>query len=122
MAIKPKCVDALNRAAKALGHAKPLTEAQLNQIEARLKSTAQRLARSDRQWHGKSSDQRTLAAATAAMEDMRHEAARKVANAQLQIIKTAATEQRIKAQQGLYKGSDRTNALVRDQVNVDNGN
>lgn len=97
MAMSPKCVAMVQRAAAALGRAKPLTAAQIADIDSRLRSTMRRLAATDPTWQAKTPDQRLTEAATRAMQDVQHEAARKVANAHLQILKTAATEDRIKA-------------------------
>jgi hypothetical protein len=110
MAMNPKCKAMVQQAAKALGHAKGLTEAQLADIDSRIRATARRLAQSDPTWRSKSADQRTMEAATRAMQDIKHEAARKVANAQLQIVKTAATEGRIQA----AHGTTRSGKLVHD--------
>lgn len=68
------------------------------------------LSQTDPEWGGKSLDQKYLEASTKAMEELRAEADRKVANAHLQIIKTAATEQRV--QDAAKHTSTRTAALV----------
>lgn len=73
------------------------------------------LARTDANWQSFSRDQRYLLAAQGAQADIAAEAARKVANAQRQVLRTAETEQRIATVQGWKKGT-RTEALVTDMV------
>ncbi|OWQ92036.1 hypothetical protein CDN99_06670 [Roseateles aquatilis] len=73
-------------------------------------ATLRQLARTDPAWQSLTRDQRLLAAGTRAMQDIQAEAARKVANAQRQAIRTAETENRI---QGQPSGS-RTERLVED--------
>jgi len=108
--MKPKCVEMVQQAAAALGHEKPLTAAQIEDIDGRLRKTMRQLARTDETWQAKSPDERLMAAATQAMADVKAEAARKIRNAQLQAIKTAATEQRIKD----AHGADQNGRLVHD--------
>lgn len=98
--MKPKCVETVQRAAAAMGRDRPLTAAQIEEIDARLRRTARRLAGIDPEWRSKSRDQQTLEAATQAMQDIKAEAARKVRNAQLQAIKTAAATERIAVAHG----------------------
>jgi len=106
MAMSPQCIAAVNAAA-----GKTLGAAQLQGIEDRLRNTAKRLAVTDPQWQAKSADQRTMAAAARAMEDMQAEAARKVANVQRQAIKAAGIEQQVQQAQAQF-GGDRHGALV----------
>ena len=107
MAMSPNCIAAVTAAA-----GRPLTGAQIKGIEDRLRATARRLASSDPQWQSKSADQRTLDAATAAMQDVQAEAARKVANVQRQALKAAAVEQQVRDAQGQF-GGNRHSALVK---------
>ena len=72
-----------------------------------------RMARTDPNWQGYSADQRLLLAAQQAEADIQAEAARKVANAQRQALKTAQTEQRLADIQG-RRGKGRSDALVED--------
>jgi hypothetical protein len=97
-----------------------LTPAQFKAIEDRISATMRRLAVQDAQaWQAMPRDDRMLAAATQAMQDIQEEAARKVANAQRQIVKTADTQARIDQQRQAY-GSNQTAALVRDMENTSN--
>lgn len=98
--MKDKCAQMVQEAAQRLGHSKPLTGAQLDAIDANLRRAGRRLAGTDPEWASKSVDEKMMAAAGAAIADEHAAAARKVRNAQLQAIKTAATEQRIKDAHG----------------------
>lgn len=110
--MKPSCIQAVQAAAKALGR-NPLTKAQLAAIDDRMSATLRQLARTDPEWQTKSMDQRVSEAAQQAMADIQAEAARKVENAQRQIVKTAATDQRIKATMAEMK-EGRNRGLVND--------
>jgi hypothetical protein len=99
---------------QAAGRAKPLTDAQLKDIDSRLQRAMRELARTEPTWQTLSPDQRLMAASGKAMQDVAAEAQRKVVNAQLQIVKTAATESRIKDLLALYDGDKRAHALVHD--------
>ena len=110
MAMNPKCVEMVQRAAAAAGRAKALTAAEIDAIDQRLRRTMRQLARTDADWQAKSADQRRTEAAARAMQDVQAEADRKVRNAQLQVLKTAATQQRIEA----AHASSRSGALVHD--------
>jgi hypothetical protein len=111
--LNPKCRAALNQTRQAAG-GRPLTDAQAQAIEDRIKATAKRLAYSDQQWRTYSADQRTLKAAEVAMDDIKAEAQRKVDNAQRQVLKTAETEQRIADLMGVQKKWERDRALVEE--------
>ncbi|MBP7947938.1 MAG: hypothetical protein KA191_18025 [Verrucomicrobia bacterium] len=111
--MNPKCRAALNQTRQAAG-GRPLTDAQAQAIEDRIKATAKRLAYSDQQWRTYSADQRTLKAAEVAMDDIKAEAQRKVDNAQRQVLKTAETEQRIADLMGAQKKWERDRALVEE--------
>ena len=88
----PKCRTQLNQARVQAGGA-PLTDAQAAKIEGRLRGAALMLAAKDPDaWRALPVDQRTLLAAQQAAADIASEAARKVANAQRQALKTAETE------------------------------
>lgn len=110
--MKPNCVTAVQAAAKKLGRA-ALTPAQLQAIDDRISATMRQLARTDPDWQTKSTDQRVIEAAQVAMADIQAEAARKVANAQRQILKTAATDIRITEGMAQFK-EGRSRALVND--------
>ena len=111
--MNPKCRAALNQTRQAAG-GRPLTDAQAQAIEDRIKATAKRLAYSDQQWRTYSADQRTLKAAEVAIDDIKAEAQRKVDNAQRQVLKTAETEQRIADLMGVQKKWERDRALVEE--------
>lgn len=106
--MRPQCVDAVQAAA-----GRTLTQAEIKKIEDRLNATMRNLARTDPAWQGKSIDQRVIEGAQRAMEDIKAEAALKLRRAQLQILKTVATESRIADQTRLH-GSGRTESLVKD--------
>lgn len=110
--MKPGCIQAVQAAAKKLGRA-ALTPAQLQAIDDRISATMRQLARTDPDWKAKSTDQRVIEAAQVAMADIQAEAARKVANAQRQILKTAATDIRITEGMAQFK-EGRSRALVND--------
>ena len=111
--MKPVCQQAVQEAAKSLGHEKPLTDAQIADIDSRLQRTMRQLARTEKDWQTLSADQRLAMAADRAMQDIAHEAQRKVTNAQNQIVKTAATEARISEAMRLFDDG-RSHALVHD--------
>jgi hypothetical protein len=108
----PNCRQQVNAALAAQGR-NALTPAREAAIDARMSATMRRLARTDPNWQALSRDQRMMAAAQSAMADIGAEAARKVANAQRQAIRTAEVEQRLSSAMGRTKGS-RTDALVGD--------
>jgi hypothetical protein len=111
--MKAKCITAVRAAAKELGRER-ITDAEIAQIEGRLRRTMRQLARTEEHWQTLSYDQRVSLAAQRAMADIRAEAQRKVTNAQLQIVKTAATEERIATKLRLFDGEQRAHALVRE--------
>ena len=108
----PKCRAQINAARSAQGRG-PLTAAQAQAIDDRMVGTMRRLARTDPQWGSYSRDQRLMLAAQEANADIQAEAARKIANAQRQALRTAETEQRITEAQAWKKGGQ-TDALVFD--------
>ena len=104
--MKPQCRLQLDAARASQGRA-PMTDAQAAQIEARIKGAATALRNRDLQaWQSMTSDDRTLAAAKLAMQDIAGEAARKVRNAQIQVLKTAEIEVRAgdASQRGMTRG------------------
>lgn len=106
----PLCRQQLNAARAAAGR-QPMTKAQESAIESRLGATMRQLARQDPQaWRAMPHDQRLLSAAQRAAADIRAEAARKIANAQRQALRTAEVEARLQGSQQ----KDRTHALVHD--------
>ena len=116
--MKPRCIQTVQAAAQAAGR-RALTAGELQGLEDRLRATMRRLAGTEKDWQAKTADERMLMAAQVAMEDIRVEADRKVRNAQLQVLKTAATEERIESLLGLYSETSRSKALARDMVNAD---
>lgn len=110
--MNPKCRNQLN-AARIAASGKSLTDAQARAIDERMQATMRRLARQDQAWQSYPPDQRVLLAAQQAAQDLADEAARKVANAQRQALKTAEMEQRVQDHMQ-RQGSGRTKALVED--------
>lgn len=109
----PQCRASVNAAAAQLGRG-PLTDAQVKAIDDRISATMRRLARDDPgAWAGLSRDQRMQQAAESAMRDIQAEAARKVRNAELQVLKTIEVENRIGSQRQRM-GWGRTKTLVDD--------
>lgn len=113
----PNCRKQLSAARQAQGR-NALTDAQAAAIDARMSAKLRQLARTDPNWQSLSRDQRYMAAAQEAMADLQAEAARKVANAQRQAIKTAETENRLQAQRSgsraerLVSDMEQTNAYI----------
>lgn len=110
--MNPKCRTQISAARVAAG-GKPLTDAQARAIDDRMQATMRRLARQDPDWQTYPADQRVLLAAQQAAQDIADEAARKVANAERQALKTAETEARVQSSMQ-RQGSGRTKALVTD--------
>lgn len=111
--MQPKCIA---QVAAAAGRA--LTNAEIKGIDDRMDSTMRNLARQDPQgWMAKSKDTQVMEAAKSAMADMKAEAARKVANAQRQVLKTLETQQRIADLKTNMK-SDQRRAVVEDLNNT----
>lgn len=111
--MKPQCIQAVQVVAKKLGRS-PLTEAQIAAVDSRIAATMRFLARTEQGWQALSPDARVQMAAERAMEDIAAQAARKIANAELQIVKTAGMEQRIADITKLAPGDKRAHALVGD--------
>lgn len=107
--MRPDCIKAVNQAA-----GRDLTPAEIQKIEDRITATMRDMAQRDpAAWRAMSSDQRVIDAARQAMADIQREADLKVQRAQLQILKTAATEHRIG--EVLAGGEkERSGALVHD--------
>ena len=114
MAMTPQCIQSVNAAA-----GRTLTPAQIREIDSRINAAMRHLAFADvTRWRGLSADQRLLEGAQQAMQDVKDEAARKVANAQLQALATASTEDRIHAVAASMGKLDRNRALVEDINNA----
>lgn len=115
----PKCRQMVDAAAKAAGRAIP-TDAQYARIEGMIAQQMRVIAARDTQaWRSLTRDQQMQAAATSAMEDIAAASARKLENAQRQILKVAETESRIQALQESFKDTkshdgSRAEALKRD--------
>jgi hypothetical protein len=107
--MNPRCITAVNAAA-----GRPLSASQIKAIDDRISATMRRLARTDPNWKAKSIDTRMTEAATLAMQEIKAEAARKVENAQRQVLKTFETGTRIDKQQTLHTGWSRARSLVED--------
>ena len=105
----PQCRQAVSAAA-----GRALTDAEVRKIDDRLSATMRNLARRDPAiWQGLPRDTRVLEAAQQAMADLQQEAALKVTRASLQIVKTAATEERLTAAMTAFDTS-RSKALVHE--------
>ena len=107
-----RCILAVNSARQTRGQ-KPLTQGQIDRIDADMSATMRRLARTDPNWQQLSADMRVITAAKAIMQDIEAEAARKVANAQRQALKTAETEVRL-TDAMKRQGWSRARSLVED--------
>lgn len=119
--MNPRCRLAVNSARQGRGQ-QPLTDAQVKAIDDRMSATMRRLARQDPNWQGLSSDMRVIAAAQSVMADIEAEAARKVANAQRQALKTAETEVRLTdamARQGWSRARSLTEDMGRTSAYID---
>jgi hypothetical protein len=110
--MKPNCITAVTKAA-----GRALTSAEIKGIDDRMNETMRRLARSDPHWQSYPPDARVQIAAQQAMADMKAQSARKVENAQRQVLKTLETQQRITdLRQNMGVGQSR--ALVEDLNNT----
>lgn len=106
----PQCAQAVQAAA-----GRALTPGQLQAIDDRISAAMRQLAREQgAAWAAKPKDARMIEGAQRAMQEIQAEAARKVANAQRQVLAGAATEERVQTQQRLYPGSSRSAALVHE--------
>lgn len=114
--MNPRCRLAVNTARQGRG-AKPLTDSQVKAIDDQMSATMRRLARTDPNWQQLSADMRVITAAKAIMQDIEAEAARKVANAQRQALKTAETEVRL-TDAMKRQGWSRARSLVEDMGRV----
>lgn len=95
-----------------MGRAKPLSGAQLADMDSRLGRSMRQLARKDpAAWRAMPADQRYTEAAKAAMADVQAEAARKVENVQRQALKTAATNTRVEEAEGHTRSGKLTEDL-----------
>lgn len=90
--MSPKCRTAIMAAAAG----RPVSAAKMQAIEDLLRNKGQQLAKQDRQrWLGLTPAQRTAEIAQETMADLAADAARKVQNAQMQTMATAAIDTRI---------------------------
>ncbi len=111
--MQPKCRQAVDEAAKALGRAIP-TAKQYQEIEDQISASMRNLARRDPAgWQSLTRDQQMTLAAKSLMEDIAAQAQRKLDNAERQVLRIAETEQRIEALKEAYGGT-RADALKRD--------
>jgi hypothetical protein len=117
--MNPKCAQAIQSAAQAAGRA-TLTKAQLQEVEDNLSAKMRQLARQDPpRWRSLTADQQLQEAGTAIMADIKDAAARKLENAQRQIVKSVETDSRVSSLQESFKGTKfhdgtRAEALKRD--------
>ena len=119
MPMKPNCIAAVRAAAKEIGR-EGITDSEILAIDERMQKTMRRLAYSEEGWQGMSLDMRISLAAERAIEDIRAAAQRKKTNADIQVVKTKATEDRILTQLRLFDKANRTEGLARDMINVEN--
>lgn len=114
--MKKVCRDSVNQAA-----GRTLSDAEIKGIDERMDATMRRLSRNP-DWRGLSANDRVMLAAQTAMQDMQAQAARKVANAQRQIVATVATNGRISELQGAILGGTgrRGDAQIADIANTRN--
>ena len=110
--MNPKCIQQVTKAA-----GRALTPAEIRGIDDRLNATMRRMAKTDPDWQTYPPDARVQIAAQQATADMKAEAARKVENAQRQVLKTVETTQRI-ADLKKNMGSGHSRALVEDLNNT----
>lgn len=118
--MQPKCATAVQAAAKASGRP-VLTKAQLQAVEDGLSKKMREMGRTRQDWQTLTADQRLGEAGKAVMADIQAQAARKLENAQRQIMKQAGTESRVLALQDELKGTQhhdgtRAEAFKRDMV------
>lgn len=117
--MNPKCAQAIQAAAQAAGRA-TLTKAQLREVEDNLSAKMRQLARQDpTRWRSLTADQQLQEAGAAIGEDIAAAAARKLENAQRQILKSVETGSRVASLQDSFKGTKgrdgtRAEALKRD--------
>ena len=90
--MQPKCIQAVTKAA-----GRALSNAEIKGIDDNINATMKRMSVDDPQWASYPKDVRVQVAAQQIMADMKAAAARKVENAQRQVIKTAETNQRIES-------------------------
>lgn len=108
--MNPNCITAVSQAA-----GRALTAAEIRGIDDRISNTMRRLARQDPQgWQAKGYDTRVTEAAQLAMQEVQAAAARKVENAQRQVLKTIETTNRIDKQAQLHPTWSRARSLVED--------
>lgn len=115
--MKPKCRTLLDSVRVQAG-GKPLTDAQAAAIESRIRGTAKFLAQTDKDWSTYSADQRTLLAAQQAAADIKADAAERVRRAELQVLKKAETDERLKLLMDSV-GFNRARAAARDYQQTD---
>lgn len=109
----PNCIASVTKAA-----GRALSASEIKNIDDRMNEAMRRLARKDPSgWMAKAIDQRVTEAAQLAMQDIRAEAARKVENAQRQVLATVDTSNRIASlKASMDVGQSR--ALVEDMNNT----
>ncbi|SDV49183.1 hypothetical protein [Chitinasiproducens palmae] len=106
--MNPTCIEAVTRAA-----GRELRQSEIDEIDNRIRGTARRLAGEDpAAWRALPPDQRTLAAAQRAAQDLADEAAKRLERVHLQALKTHQTETRIA--HTTADGTSRSAALVHD--------
>ena len=113
----PKCIAAVRAAAGG----RQVSDEKLALIEGALRDKGMQLAKLDRQrWLGLTREQRAAEISTAAMEDVKAQAARKEMLGTQQVLAVSQTEERIAAAMRLNKLT-RSQGTIRDIENVHNG-
>lgn len=113
----PKCETAVRARAKEMGRA--LTDSDLRGIDSQIVGAMRRLAKADPEgWISKPLAERQQLAAEAVMADIHAEAARKLENAERQILITAEVAERVERLQESQKGS-RAQAFKADMQQTD---
>lgn len=114
----PKCQQAVIDAAANAGRKRP-TKAELDEIESKIAKAQTMLAREDiAAWRGLTSQQRLELAAQRVADDIQAAAAKKLQQAELQILRTAEVEERLQLMQQTRQGS-RADALSADAFITD---
>jgi hypothetical protein len=114
-----KCKTIVRAKAQEIG-LEGLTDGDLRAIDDRMNSTMKRLARqAPQEWMAKPMSERVSLAAEQIIADIQAEAARKVENAQRQILASAQTNARVEQLQGAHTGASRADGLKDDFEQAD---
>jgi hypothetical protein len=115
--MKPKCIAAVQAAAQG----RPISAGKMAAIEDAISGKMRELARRDpAKWQAMTRDQRTIEAATAAMQDIQAQAALKEHRAGLQVLRAAESDTRVATLQSENPNLTRSQAYNGDLVNTRN--